>query len=256
MSTFAGMTLLANFCNTQILHISEVWSNDNPIDHDYLNQYLHILYNVLDAAHKYDVLVGDSPQEHSNYLDRLIDESDLVDLADPSNMEYDSCLIQDVRKLQHDSYRTLQKMLGFLFDLAPESVQKDVKEKNVVEFIVGRQGCLVLKYVETPPRQAHWRMKMEMQAETLLAECNVWHSKSEEIVCRCRNWYLEHKSLARRVDNALKCSSKLKSQAKKCHHLIPRYISGPITDKFVCLRIESLKDLPRGNRVFRAQGQE
>jgi hypothetical protein len=121
---------------------------------------------------------------------------------------------------------------------------------------VGRQGGLVLKYVETPPRPAHWRIKMEMQAETILAECNVWHSGSEAIVCRCRNWYLEHKSLLRRVDDALKCSSKLKNQAKKCHHLIPRYISEPITDKFVCLRIESLKDLPRGNKIFRAQGRE
>lgn len=256
MSTFAGMTLLANFCNTQILHIAEVWSQDNPIDHDYLNQYLHILYNVLDAAHKYDVLVGDSPQEHSNYLDRLIDEADLVDLTDPSNLEYDLCPIQDIRKLQHDAYRTLQKMFGFLFDLASESVQKDVKEKNVVDFNVGRHGGLVLKYVATPPRPAHWRIKMEMQAETILAECNIWHSKSEAIVCRCRNWYLEHKSFSRRVDDALKCSSKLKSQAKKCHHLIPRHITEPITDKFVCLRIESLKDLPRGNKVFRAQGRE
>jgi hypothetical protein len=107
---------------------------------DSLNRYLHILYKVLDAAHKYDVLVGNSPQEHSNHLDRHIGEADLVDLADPSNMEYDSCLIQDVRGLQRDSYRTLRKALGFLFKLAPESVQKDVREKNVVEFTVGRQG--------------------------------------------------------------------------------------------------------------------
>jgi hypothetical protein len=254
MSTFAGMSLLADFCNTQILHISEVWSHENPIDRDYLDQYLHILYNVLDAAHKYDVFAGDSHQEHSNYLDRLIGEADLVDLADPSNLEYESCPIQDLRKLQHDSYRTLQKMFGFLFDLGSESVQKEVKEKNLVEFVSGRQGGLVLKYLETPPRPAHWRMKMEMQAETILLESSQWHSRSQAIVSHSRNWYLQHKSLSRRVDDALKCSNRLKNQAKQCHHLIPRHITEPITNKFVCLRIESLKDLPRGNKVFRAQG--
>jgi hypothetical protein len=256
MSTFAGMSLLADFCNTQILHISEVWSHENPIDRDYLNQYLHILYNVLDAAHKYDVFVGDSHQEHSNYLDRLIGEADLVDLADPSNLEYESCPIQDLRKLQHDSYRTLQKMFGFLFDLASESVQRDVKEKNLVKFVSGRQGGLVLKYLETPPRPANWRMKMEMQAETILLESSQWHSRSEAIVSQSRNWYLQHKSLSRRADDALKCSNRLKNQAKKCHHLIPRHIAEPITNKFVCLRIESLRGLPRGNKVFRAQGRQ
>ena len=254
MSTFAGMATLAEFCNAQILHISEVWSHDNPMDRDYLNQYLNILYNVLDAAHKYDVLAGDSLQEHSNHLDRLIGEADLIDLADPSNLEYDSCPIQELRKLQHDSYRTLQKMFGFLFDLTLDSVQREVKDKNMVEFVPGRQGGLVLKYLETPPRPAHWRMKMEMQAEAILAECSHWHSRSEEIVFRCRHWYKEHKSISCRADEALKCSQKLKQQAKKCHHLTPRHIADPITDKFICLRIESLKDLPRGNKVFRAQG--
>jgi hypothetical protein len=254
MSTFASMTLLADFCNTQILHISEVWTHDNPIDRDYLNQYLHILYNVLDAAHKFDVLAGESHQEHSNYLDRLIGEADLIDLADPSNLEYESCPVQDLRKLQHDSYRTLQKMFGFLFDLASESVQKDVKEKNQIELVPGRQGGLVLKYLETPPRPAHWRMKMEMQAETILTESSQWSSRSDAILSYCQKWYIEHKSLSRRADDALQCSNRLKNQAKKCHHLIPRYIAEPITDKFVCLRIESLKDLPRGNKVFRAQG--
>jgi hypothetical protein len=43
----------------------------------------NILYNVLDAAHKYDVLAGDLQQEHSNHLDRLLGEADLIDLADP-----------------------------------------------------------------------------------------------------------------------------------------------------------------------------
>jgi hypothetical protein len=138
--------------------------------------------------------------------------------------------------------------------LTLHSVQKDVKDNNLVEFVPGRQGRLVLKYLETPPRQAHWRMKMQMQAETILTECTEWHSKSEAIVSHCRNWYLEHKSLPCRADDALKCSARLKQQAKRCHHLIPRHIAEPITDKFVCLRIESLKDLPRGNKIFRAQG--
>jgi hypothetical protein len=254
MSTFAGMTMLADFCNAQILHISEVWSHDNPMDRDYLNQYLNILYNVLDAAHKYDVLADDLQQEHSNHLDRLLGEADLIDLADPSNLEFDSCPIQELRKLQHDSFRTLQKMFGFLFDLTLDSAQKDVKDNNLVEFVPGRQGGLMLKYLETPPRPAHWRMKMQMQAETILAECTEWHSRSEAIVSHCRNWYLEHKSLPCRADDALKCSTGLKQQAKRCYHLIPRHIAEPVTDKFVCLRIESLKDLPRGNKIFRAQG--
>jgi hypothetical protein len=254
MSTFAGMTILADFCNAQILHISEVWSHDNPMDRIYLNQYLNILYNVLDAAHKYDVFAGDLQQEHSNHLDRLLGEADLIDLTDPSNLEFDSCPVQELRKLQHDSYRTLQKMFGFLCDLTSDSVQKDVKDNSLVELVPGRQGGLVLKYLETPPRPAHWRMKMEMQAETILDECIEWHSRSEALVSHCRSWYLGHKSLPRRADDALKCSTRLKQQAKRCHHLIPRHIVEPVTDKFVCLRIESLKDLPRGNRVFRAQG--
>jgi hypothetical protein len=254
MSTFAGMTVLADFCNAQILHISEVWSHDNPMDRNYLDQYLTILYNVLDAAHKYDVLQGDSHEEQSNQLDRLIGEADLIDLADPGNLEFESCPTQELRKLQHDSYRTLQKMFGFLFDLTSDSVQKDLKDKNLVEFVPGRQGGLVLKYLETPPMPAQWRMKMEMQAETILSESTEWQSRSEAILTHSRNWYLEHKSLSRRAEDALKCSHKLKKQAKKCHHLIPRHIAEPITHKFVCLRIESLKDLPRGNKVFRAQG--
>lgn len=256
MSTFAGMAVFADFCNTQILHVVEVWSHENPIDRDYLNQYLHILYNVMDAAHKYDVLSGDSHKENINYLDRIIGEADLIDLADPSNLEYELRPIQDLRTLQHNAYRSLQKIFGFLFDLASESVQRDIKEKSLVELVPGRHGGLVLKYLETPPRPAHWRMKMEMQAESILAESVSWHGRSDAIVASCRKWYLEHKSLSRRAEDALKCSERLKSQAKMCHHLIPRNISEPITDKFICLRIESLRDLPRGNRVFRAQSRQ
>ena len=254
MSTFAGMSLLAEFCNAQILHISEVWSHENPMDRDYLNQYLNILYNVLDAGHKYDVLVEDPHLKNSSLLDRLIGEADLIDLADPSHLEYESCPIQELRKLQYDAYRTLQKMFGFLFDLTSDSVQKDAKDKNLAEFVPGRQGGMVLKYLETPPRPAHWRLKMEMQAETIFADCTQWSSRSETIVARCQSWYLEHGSLSRRADDALKCSQKLKQQVKSCHHLIPIHIAEPMTDKFVCLRIENLKDLPRGNKVFRAQG--
>ena len=254
MATFAGMTLLADFCNAQILHIYDVWTHDNPIDHNYLSQYLNILYNVLDAAHKYDVFAGDSCEEHANHLDKLIGAADLIDFADPSNLEYDSCPIRELRKLQHDAYRTLQKMFGFLFDLTSDSVQKDVKDNNEIQFFPGRQGGLVLKYLETPPRPAHWRMKITMQSETIL-QSTQWHAASEAIVSRCQNWYQEHKSISRRASDALKCSQNLKKQAKKCRHLIPRHIAKPITDKFVFLRIESLKDLPRGNKVFRAQGR-
>jgi hypothetical protein len=253
MSTFAGMTKLADFCNAQILHISEVLSHGNSMDWSDPNQYRNILYNVFAAAHKYDVFAGDLQQGHSNHLDRLLGEADLIDLTDPSNLEFGSCPVQELRKLQHDSYRTLQKLFGLLFDLTSDSVQKDVKENNVVEFVPGRQGGLVLKYLETP-RPAHWRMKMEMQTETILAECIEWHSRSKALVSHCRDWYLEHESLPRRADDALECSTRLKQQAKRCHHLIPRHIVEPVTDKFVCLRIESLKDLPRGNKIFRAQG--
>ena len=69
-------------------------------------------------------------------------------------------------------------MFGFLFDLTLDGAQKDVKDNNLVESVPGRQGGLVLKYLETPPRPAHWRMKMQMQAETILAECTEWHSRS------------------------------------------------------------------------------
>lgn len=254
MSTFAGMALLADFCSSQLLHVIEIWNYDDPMDRNHLNEYLRILYDVLEAAHKFDILDDDPRHGQANELDRLVGETEIVDLMDTCNLEYESCPADELRKLQHDCYHSLQKMFGFLFDLTTAKVQQDVREHSRVHFEPGQEGALVLNYLETPPRPAHWLIKMEIQAEAILKQCAEWHTKSEVTISRCRDWYSDHQSLSRRADEALRCSEKLKRQAKPCLHLSPVRLVDPVTDKFVCLRLDSLKDLPRGNRVFRAQG--
>ena len=250
MSTFAGMALLADFCSSQALHIFDLWSNSDEVDHNHREEYLAIIQGVLKAAAKFDVLDENTHRGQANELDRLCCEADIVDLTEVSNIGIELCPVQELRVLQQDCYHSLQKIFGFLFDLATTRVQKSVKEQSSINFEPGRQGGLVFEYLVGPPPTFQWRTK----AKAILEECEEWYSKSGTVIASCKDWYSKNKSLSQRADQALKRSEKLKRHAKPCFYRVPRYIENPITDKFVCLKICSLRELPRGNRLFRAQG--
>ena len=267
MSTFAAMSLLADFCCAQILHILEVWNEDEQMERDYLSNYLGILGDVLEAAHKFDVLndmlVHDrsdvaphgKSNEEVNILDRLLGEAEIVEMADASHSQRESCPVLKLREIQYACYHSLQKILGFCFDLIQPPVQQDVKNNTSVQFERGRQGGLVVAgYIETPSTLPQWQSKMKAQAEAIWGLCDGWHAHSEAVISECRDWYIAQDWLSPRADLALKRSEKLKTQAKPCQHLTPKRIEDPIIDKFVCLKLISLKDLPRGPLIFRAQG--
>ncbi len=251
MSTFAGMALLADFCSAQVLHVFDLWSGSDEVDDNYREEYLAVIHGVLKAADKFDVLDDNPRRGQANDLDRLFCEADIVDLTEASSMGIELCPVQELRTLQQDCYHSLQKIFGFLFDLATPSMQKSVKEKSCVRFEPGRQGGLVFEYLAGPPATFQWRTK----AKAILEECEEWYSKSGPVISNCKDWYSKNRSLSQRADQALKRSEKLKRQAKPCLYRVPRNIVDPVTDRFVCLKLSCLRDLPRGNKLFRAQGQ-
>ena len=247
------MGLLADFCGSQIMYVLDQWDHENPLDRNYLHEYLVILHNVLDAASKFDVLEIDTNDVHQSELDRLLAEIDLIDLADTSNLEYGSCPIRELRKLQRDCFRSLQKILGFLFDLLTTDAQQMIREKHQLSFASVDSEGVTLRYMAAPPKLAQWQMQLEINADNILSECSAWHTEAENVIEACETWLDQHRSLSRKVEEALTCSRKLKQKSKKCLHVIPKRLSNPVTDKFVSLHLDTLRDLPKGNKVFRAQ---
>ena len=255
-STFTSMSLLISRCITQLYHVQELWETHAELDEQYLQSYLNLIDDVLEAAHKFDVFDERQTSKSSISLDDMLGQAEVLDLTDTATLgQVKGFPVQELRDLQRHAYRSLQSILAFLIELTTEDFQANLKTYKKFQSLDVDKTQFNFQYPPEPPAPGHFRIKMESRASRILADALEWWEESTETIQACRSYAVSHKLLGRRAEEALDGSRRLGVQslhARRCKHLINLRSPDLVPDKFIILALDRLENLPKGNKLFRA----
>ena len=256
MSTFTCMSLMVSRSITELYRVQGLWEAHAELDEQYLQSYLNLIDDVLEAAHKFDVFDERQASGSTASLDQMLGQAEVVDLTDTASLgQVKGFPIQELRDLQRHAYRSFQSILAFLIELTTEEFQANAKASGNFKSSGLDNTRFNFPYPPEPPAPGHFRIKMESQASRILADASEWWESSSEIIAACRKYAISHKIIARQAEEALDGSRRLGVQAinaKRCKHLVNLRSPDLVSDKFIILMLERLENLPKGNKIFRA----
>ena len=251
--TFANMLLLSRRCRTELDKLQELWESHDELDEQYLTSSLNIIEDVREAAQKFEVFSSRKTSTPTTSLDDILGQAESVDMADAALLgQLNYSPVQELHRLQHHAFRSLQSIIDFLIELSHEGFQSGLRkfEEKLLHRV--ELGHLDIPYNTKPPSPGQSHSKMENQASLILADADKWYQGSGITLKACRNFAIAHPQLSERAREALSGSKRLYAQTKRCKHFM---VPGPIslvTDKFIVLRLEQAEDFPKGNKLFRA----